>query len=322
MCLCSHRLVELYEEISIVLFLQDRFDEVIQCGERGLAILGDDTECPQAAMMNSRIAVGHRQQGNYKKYVEYTTRNMVLVDSLPYSQKIHGIYDEIVEFVAVIKGDLGGATEWLRKWRERCQQHGNLVELAHVSWKQAEILKRKGDLSAAIEEYQKAQKMFERIGDIHHTSECFADIGIVLFELGDLWKAEERYQSALKLKEQVGNKRNIATLYVWMGEISLAEGNWEEAIQRYERTVQICEEVELETSWVMMLGQIGLGIAYHKRGKYDKAIASFEKTAYITLTHRWALSEALVGLEYILSQATIRSLWNSAVTSGRNTPKQ
>jgi class 3 adenylate cyclase len=52
-----HPLVRLYNWIGEVLWWQSRHDEMIRYGEMGLELLGDDTECLEAALMNSRIGV-------------------------------------------------------------------------------------------------------------------------------------------------------------------------------------------------------------------------------------------------------------------------
>jgi tetratricopeptide (TPR) repeat protein len=53
MCLPPRQIVMIYHWLTEALFWKFQYDDVIRYGEKGLQLLGDDTECMEAALMNT-----------------------------------------------------------------------------------------------------------------------------------------------------------------------------------------------------------------------------------------------------------------------------
>jgi hypothetical protein len=115
-----------------MLWWQSRYDEVIRYGEMGLKVLGDDTECFEAALMNSVIGVSNLNQGNGEKFRKYIYKNIAFIKKLPYSVELRPAYGHIVLAVAGDR-DLEAAYDWSKALEMLAGQHHDLRGLASMA---------------------------------------------------------------------------------------------------------------------------------------------------------------------------------------------
>jgi DNA-binding SARP family transcriptional activator len=76
-------LVRLFYWLSEVLWWQGRHEEMIQIGEKGLALLGKETESIEAALMCAAIGEGCLHTGDEAKWREFTLRPAPALERLP-----------------------------------------------------------------------------------------------------------------------------------------------------------------------------------------------------------------------------------------------
>jgi tetratricopeptide (TPR) repeat protein len=304
MRLPSRQLVRLYDWLADALWWQSRFDEVIRYGEMGLEILGDDTECMEAALMNTEIARGYANKGNSEAWREYIHRNMEFIKKLEYSVELRMSYGCIVQVVGSfwLDRDLETAWEWAKELEMRSQQHHDLSGLAAAWMHQGSILTSKGDYKSGLSLTQKSLDMFERIGNEKYASWCRGGIvETMLYLVGNIEEAEARAQVYLRMTEQVGNPRDIAIAHYRLGHIAMCQRHWEEAISHYQKHlegVQALREGAQAFAFAFSLGR-----AYLKKGDYQQALQSFEESADGAIAlpdeslRAYYLSDALGGLE-------------------------
>jgi len=271
-----HQLVRLYAWIADALWWQSRYDEVIRYGEMGLEVLGDDTECMEAALMNSYIAAGNYNKGNQEKWREYTHRNMAFIKKLPYSVQLKTPYVIIVD-CAWSDGDLETAWEWSKELETLAGHHHDLRAVAEAWYRQSMILEGKGDYRSALSSYQKSLGMLERIGDDKHASWCHGRIAEISFNSGDIEEAEAHAQVFLSMIEQVGNPRDIASAHGLSGNIAMRRCHWEEAISHYQKRLEGWRSIGNPT-WIAW-ARLPLGRAYLRKGDYHSALQSFQEAA-------------------------------------------
>jgi len=300
------QLVRLYYWAAEALSWQSRFDDVIRYGEMGLEILGDDTKCMEAALMNAKVAVGNIYgKGNIVKWREYTHKNMTFIKKLEYSVELRPPYTHIIFLVADQDGDLEVAWEWTKELEMRAQRHNDLRGLASGWMNQGKILIKKGDHKSALSSYKKSLETFERIGDDKHAGWCHGGVpgyygeGIasILFNLGDIEKAEVHTRVFLEMAEQVGNPFDITWAQRLSGNIAVYQCLWEEAISHYQKNLegwQASVHPHCITQAYLLLGR-----AYLKKGDYHYALQSFEEAANgaIEPQNVGQLSNALEGME-------------------------
>lgn len=297
MGLPPRQLVRLYHWISEALFWQSQFDEVIRYGEMGLEVLGEDTECLEAALMNARIAVGNSNKGNSEKWQEYTHKNMAFIKKLEYSVELRPPYVHIVLVLTNLDRDLEAAWDWAKQYQTLAAHHHDLRGVADVWICQGRILARKGDHENALSTYQKSLEMFERIGDDKHVSWGHQFIAGRLFYSGHIEEAETHAQIFLRLAEQVEIPRDIAGAHSRLGDIAMCQRRWEEAIFHYRKCLEGRQAIWNPKN--LALAHLQLGKVYLKNGDPRRALQSFEKAADGAVETQQVdlLSDALWGLE-------------------------
>jgi len=296
MGLSPHQLVRLYFWVSEALWWQSRFDETIRYGEMGLDILGDDTECLEAALMNHRIDIGNWSKGNMDKCMEYTHKNMSFIKKLPYSEELRAVYFHIIQIVAYHDRDSESALNWVKELETRAEEHHDLRGIASAWGRQGGILLYKGDLKS-LSSYPRSIEMFERIGDDKGASVCHAAMGRHLLSAGDIEESEKHAQLFLTMSKRVGNPRDIAWAYELLGTIAMCQRRWEEAIRYYQMHLEGRQAIGNPDN--VGLAHLNLDIAYLQKGDYPKALQCFEETANwaIEIRHERTLVAALWGLE-------------------------
>jgi tetratricopeptide (TPR) repeat protein len=274
MRLAPRELVRLYHWLGEVLYWQGRYDERLRIGEEGLALLGDDTESVEAALMNQVISTGHRFEGNLERSYEFTFRTAQFVRRLPYSEELRAPYSHII-YAYGWKKNVEEVMEWLQALEKRgalCHDSRALGEAHYLSGR---ILRQRGNLRGAILRYQQALELFARIGDAIRTSRCLNALAEVSLSLGRLEKAEKLVHRALEAARIVQLHWLASEFYENIGQISLCQGDREKAIKAFLRAGQLRWESDYrkgEARTEYLLGRVHLA-----RGDYSEALRRFQE---------------------------------------------
>ena len=84
--------VRLYYWLGETLWWQSRYEDRIRVGEQGLALLGDDTESVEAALMNETVAVGYEESTHWEMHHQIIYRTAEFLPHLPYSEELRPAY--------------------------------------------------------------------------------------------------------------------------------------------------------------------------------------------------------------------------------------
>ncbi|MEK7400536.1 MAG: tetratricopeptide repeat protein, partial [Candidatus Poribacteria bacterium] len=283
-------LVHIYFYLGEVLYWLSRYDDAIRIGEDGLALLGDDTESVESAMMNSVVAVNFQEKGDSEKHREFNLRNVQFIQRLPYSKELNAAYSHIAEMYGR-NGNFEDAMKWNQALRQNAEQHHDLNGLANTHLLIGySISNGKGDFRDSISHIQRAVEILTKIGDVKETGTSSMIMGFFFFVLGDLQKAEECIYKGLEIAESIQHKRDIGLSYLCIGNISLCRGLFEKAIDNYQKAVQIFREIgSTNERWA----SLNLSKAYLASGKHSEALEQFKKAI------DYDLGRALSGLEEI-----------------------
>ncbi len=297
MKLSPRELSRLYFSTAHALFWESRYEEVIHYGEKGLEALGDDTECVEAVLLNSRIAVGNRWgRGDIERWLAYTQKNMAIIRKFPYSSELMPPYVHIIEACAYNR-DLEAALEWSKELETRARECNDLRGLASAWMYQSyDILSARGDYSNALLLKRKTLAMFQNIGDEKHTSWCHNHMAGIAFCLGNIEEARKQAHIYLRMGERVGNPRDIANAHMVLGYTFVCQRRWDEAISQYKECLEIRRGIgEL---LAILSAHISLGRAYLRKNQPTYAIQSFTEAADAAIELESVLFySALGGLE-------------------------
>jgi len=303
----KHQLVRLIGWLTLALFWQSRYDEMIHYGEMGLEILEDDKECVEAAFMNSRIAVGNFSKGNSKEWTKYIRINMVFIKNLPYSKELRMPYCQIIELI-ISDGDLKSAWEWSEELEWLASKNNDLVTVGSALFRRSQISSNKGDYKSSLLLKQRSLDIMQSIGDIKSVGEYNGKTSYILFTLGEIEESEEHAKTFLEMMEKVGAPTYIAGAHFQLGSIAMCQSHWDDAISHYQKCLEGWQKIgnPVVTEWT----KIWLGSAYMKKGDYDQAIKIFHELAdkafefqddyaQIFIYAQNRLLSALDGLEYV-----------------------
>ncbi|MCX5748626.1 MAG: AAA family ATPase [Candidatus Saganbacteria bacterium] len=291
MDLAIRELVRIYYCLGDVFYYQSRYDEMLHIGEDGLALLGDDTESVESALMNDTIAQGYDSKGDNKKYQEFMLRDVQLIQRLPYSVEIVGIYSHIAEMYSNY-GNLEDTMKWLQIQEQKGIQYHDLRVLAEMHlFTSFTISEKKGDFRDGISHLQYSLELFTKIGDVKQIGTSFTIMGYYFLQLGEFQEAEEYIYKALEIVKSINHRRDIGISYLFIGNLSLYKCLFEKAIDNYQKAIQIFQEIGfvILEKWTF----ICLGRAYLAFGKHQEALKQFQGTI------DYDLGGALSGLEEI-----------------------
>jgi tetratricopeptide (TPR) repeat protein len=220
----DRELVRLQYWLGEVLYWQSRYDEVIAIGEEGLALLAEDRESAEAALMNLSVAGGHRRKGNQEKWVEFTLRNAAFVLRLPYWEECLAVYDHIVHVYAEVEKDLAEALRWVRALQQVAEEHRDLRSLYGVHDQTGWLLRWSGDFPGAIAAHQQLLGLCARTGNPPLTGWTLWYLLDHYLTLGNLPRAEELVPRLQENDQQFGRINDRARSSLAIGHSGFARG--------------------------------------------------------------------------------------------------
>jgi predicted ATPase len=273
-------LVRLYYWLGEVFFWQARYKERIGIGEEGLALLGDDTESTEAALMNQTIAIAFFVEGNGEKFREYTYKTAQFIQNLPYSPELRPAYAHII---IAHRGEknIDEAMKWIQALERNAEQHHDLRASAEAHLYTAGTMIECGDLHGAVLQLELTLELSRRIGDTKLESWSLRDMGRAYLLLGDIQNAARFTWDGLKIAETLGNNPELAQANIEIGLILICQGLLEKAEDAFHKAIQINRETEIWFRRVTEFANYSIGQVYLSQGKRAEALKKFTSAVQI-----------------------------------------
>jgi len=270
----SRDLVRLYHWLGNSLFWQGRYDEVIELGETGLELLGDDTESVEAALMHSRLCVAYSQKGNPEKSKEYNARNVEFLERLPYSEELIPAYRNVAQHFSSSLQEPEKALEWLKLYQARAEEHGDLRGTADARRETGQVLTSMGDLHGGIAEYEAALRLFQRINDHGYGGWCLTNLAENYLVLGEFNQANEYGQKALEMAQQsAGIHIGQAISWHQIGSIAHCQGAFQRAIGALKQSAELYHQIGNVNEGIVLWH---LALSYRQAGQETEATETYE----------------------------------------------
>jgi len=267
--------VRLYSWLGDTLFWQSRYEEMMRVGEEGRALLGEDAESVEAALMNMTIAIADFMRGGREKWQRFTSRNAAFLERLPYSEELRPAYLRLVILAAADHMDLAEATRWCEALARKAEQHHDLRALAGaIQYKAWNIRGPSGDLWEALADQQRALELYTRIGDTLHEAQVLSPMAYWSLALGDLDRAETYARRAYAMRRWAAGDPYLGWLKVTLGTVALCRGSLEEAAEAFHRAVQLLGESS--TAWDPSQAALALGRVCLARGQRQEALGQLQ----------------------------------------------
>lgn len=300
----ASQLTRLFYWLGEVLFWRNSFEEPIRLGEEGLALLGDNYESTEAALMNQLVAIGCSQLGDHDKFIDFTLRTAGFIQRLPYSEELRPALDHIIALYSYTLKDLTEARRWLEVLKQKAEDHKDSRALGEYFEYSAVLHFQEGNLKAAIPKHRKAIEQFTFIGDSKHASRAWKSLGVSLLQQGALDEAMNSFEQALKNASVFANEADYAVSYWYKGQVLLCQGAWEAALAAFHKAWKIVEDVPyLSVEWALS----GVGRVYLAQRMKENARTTFQTaTPYLPrmLFHNpYQALEILSGLEKSFGEA-------------------
>jgi len=293
----SHELTRLFYWLGDVLIWQNNFEEPIQLGEQGLALLGDQKSV-ETALMNQLVAVGASQLGDHDRFIDFTLRTAGFIQRLPYAEELRPAFDHIIALYGYTLKNISEARRWLEILRQKAEDSHDLRALGEYYEYSAVLTFQEGKPKEAAPKHQKAVDQFAQIGDAKHASRAWKSLGISHLQLGQIDRADDCFDRALETAEVFANEADYAVGYWYKGQALLCRGAWEEALTSFEKAGIVIQEVPyLKEEWALS----GIGRVYLAQDQKDKAFQAFcealQDAPHMLFQNPYQANEVFSGLE-------------------------
>jgi predicted ATPase/class 3 adenylate cyclase len=264
------RLAELYFKIGYACHWLDQHDKEIETAQAGLLVRGEDTLCPQVALLYENLRQGYQHTGDLAKMYDYASRNAEIIRGLGYFDGIHKIYAGISYTNGVMKGDREYAVLWAKEGMEICECHNDKKGIA-------ECCHSLGDafwipnFREAIHWWEKSISVAEDIGYVDIMMYSHVDLGAMLvMRKEDLEEAEEHLKAGLDIASEIGNSEYAISAHRYLGELYLFKQEWDKAEEHFIFSADIASEVGNNPNTAMVYAY--LGELYLVKQEWNKAI--------------------------------------------------
>jgi tetratricopeptide (TPR) repeat protein len=296
------------------LWWQDRFDDLIEIAEEGLALLEDEavatgakdsaqpTPSVELALMLGHLAIAYDEQGNNVKFRHYVDRIAQFLTRLPYTEELRPSY--VFTFSRHLSaGRPGEALKWIHALEEHASAYRDLRALAAAPFVTARCLREQGDWRGSAMLLKTALEQFVKIGDVKHKSWCLQYLAQAYLVLGKLDEADEVASEAVDAATDVGRKESVGNAYTVAGRISFAQNALESAVQAFEDAIEIykdCSYRPHDVRATILLGRVCLALGNPRQAThcFEKAVSVAGPEILRNDTDLFAA--ALGGLEEVL----------------------
>jgi tetratricopeptide (TPR) repeat protein len=293
------------------LFWQGRYDDQIRFAEEGLALLGDDRESAETALMNQELAVANANKGNRQAYRDFTYRTAQFLRNVPYSRELRPAYEHVIG-AYLDYNNVAAASEWLHELERRATAHDDRTALGKVYLTRGEILANTGDGQTAIGWCQQALELFIEIEDIKYETWSHRNLSLIFWRLGYQSRARAHAAKAVDRAKSSGARRDMAMSLMSSSAVMLSEGAWQEASNALQQALQLYQEIYDPRSGSQ--ANYLLGRVFLAQGHREEALEQFQRSAESAFSGAldWrprTRAEALSGIEEAYADPAAFHAW-------------
>jgi tetratricopeptide (TPR) repeat protein len=287
----------LYHWLGETLIRQERYEERLQLGEEGLALLDDDRQSIGGALMNQTIAFAAWALGDWERARALTLKTASFIRDLPWTEELSIPYDHI-GFVYALEKDM----ETSNAFKQAAIEKAKTVDGFHYLMAQlysAEPMNHffSGDLWGSIQTQRDHLKIARRVGRIDSQVWGLLRMAWRRFLLGDL-KGTATQLVEIRPRLESAGRPGLAAMYTWIrGQIALCRGEPRTALR-------VLRDAASVTTVGRDITEYLLGRTHLALGQRGEALRAFEKGLRERVEHQ----DTVENPDYLLFPRTPRCL--------------
>ena len=277
--------IRLYFPLCHLLRWLGRFEDLLQLGQEGLALLETDDAgatdlqtSAEAIMLTTFLAAAAYHLGRRRQYRALTGP---VIDSLRrhgYGQRLMTAYGIAAWWYRDAKR-VPEARSWIRSLEEEARRHGDLWTLGQLLCSPGYWLPEAvGDLAAILANFEQVFVIAEKIGDEIMRGYVLTFYGLVQWALGNLAQAATLHEEALAIHERTGALHMRVLNRQGIGFVRLCLGDWAGTIAVLERGLAEADQIHCRIHGVQM-SRMTLAYAYRMQGRREETIALYRRVA-------------------------------------------
>lgn len=267
--------VRYYGWLCRLLRSQGRLDEVIQTGEAGLAILGDDQRCWEAAILNGNMADAYNKQGRRYQLRAIMAHVLSFLPLVPCaSGEIFVTYGHLVTLCLERKA-IAEALAWLQRIEQGLQATYDLAPLSWAhTWVAVWLYEALGDRAAVYTHCQIGLDLCRQTGITYDRVRGVAALAQYYFDQGELEQAEAAIQEAQSYRVQFSAIGELADGSDLLARIANGRGDLALATTYAEESLALVGQSGF--TFARPARQILLGQLYLAQDQPQRALAQFQ----------------------------------------------
>jgi DNA-binding SARP family transcriptional activator len=241
----------------------------LSIAREGLALLSNDPSSTEALLLETVLAYGSFDSGDFARAHEFVQRIGHVVRAQPYSSEVANVAG-FITLIWLIRKDKARALEWL-EWLEReARKHNDLMCAAATLLRRGrDMHARGGDLPGAVSMIEQAAQMYHGLGAKYLETRAQLSLGDVCYRFGHLDQAEELCGSAAAIRADIGNHPHLLVENELLrGQISLSRGNTAQALEAFRGALAL-EPGEQWKRYLLLLAGRCLTLQGQKRAARD-----------------------------------------------------
>jgi non-specific serine/threonine protein kinase len=140
----------------------------------------------------------------------------------------------------------------------------------------ATMARATSDFSKARTLYEDALLIWRELDNRHGVAGALGNLGMVSYDQGDYTEAITRHEESLTIWRELGDQIGIARTLLALGNVVYSQGDERAAESLYERSLAIARELGDQRAIAILLHNLGMVAAYHRRD-YQAAKSLYEE---------------------------------------------
>ncbi|MCE7985245.1 MAG: DUF1349 domain-containing protein [Caldilinea sp. CFX5] len=265
-----------YGWIGRFLRARGELDELIRTCEAGLAILGDDQQCWEAAILKGNIADAYNIKSDRRQFRAIMEHTISFLPHVPCTTgAICVTYGHAVTLCLERKA-IAEASAWLRLMEQGLRANYDLSPLTWAyMWVAASLYEALGDTQSLHAQYQIALDLCRQTGITYDRAWALMKIAHYHFAQGELDQAEAAIREAYAYRAQVGLHGELVDNTELLARIAYCRGEIQLAMAQIEETLALVEQSGF--AYARASQQTLLGQLYLVQGQPQRALALFQR---------------------------------------------